>query len=75
MVQLLGGGEVVMTSSILCSLEPAKWENICRQNRDQIHIINFYFMAFDCGPPVLFMVLWVVSLQVTLYHIYIFSAI
>ena len=26
------------------------WEDICRQKSDQIHVINLYLMAFDCGP-------------------------
>ena len=26
------------------------WEDICRQNSDQNHVLNLYFSVFDCGP-------------------------
>ena len=42
------------TKRILCMWESCIWGDICRQNRDQIHVISLYSMAFNCSGGAVF---------------------
>ena len=69
--------EVTITTGVTCSFIISSknclhisvpsmfwiWEYICRQNSNQIHIINLYFMPFVCGRMGLFRELWVVFMS------------